>query len=610
MLPEARRGKPKQKPPVANFRGGNDSRSNNSNGFGGANTFSANTSANTALGFGSLGIHSDSLDDPCFNLSLHSPADFEALLSSPLLPNPSSPRKLVRPSRSSAKPTNAFSPSADLNLLNPPSARRKRGHTETAVACPYPQCDREYTCKASLRYHIKKCPYREEIEPIVQQAASSLENRIYNNNILAPASLTQNTNLISGHVQIPHSSLASNMDVFSDILWGENDATSASSVNYGNFDFNSSDAGFDDFFGGSTSFSMPQLLNAHNGNLMNTVLPLVNTNLNASLGHTFPGQMFSGPTFSQQFNKMPQPVASSINSSPINIAPKASNRGRPAKKKPVEKKQTATLPSSPADIGISRIELDMLFEEYSTQASPEELESITQAPKSEPNWAWSSDAKQLSLLKLQMNNNFQLVSQAFVIEKELHGAGADETLYWEDQLKLLDSQRTWGVKMFGPTTYHNTTPIFKLDQILNLPSPSTRLVGGTSRSAASREFMRCMNYQYTDTEYWEKREKIFRSGKKTLKATVIGKFSTPNVAPLFEGLVKLGEMCRTAWDMTLVPEILRMRKKKNEFLNFEDALLVRGITSFGLNDLDSIRAHCLPVKTTAIIDERIKALTS
>ncbi|KAJ3378984.1 hypothetical protein HDU84_007139 [Entophlyctis sp. JEL0112] len=259
------------------------------------------------------------------------------------------------------------------------------------------------------------------------------------------------------------------------------------------------------------------------------------------------------------------------------------------------------------ETGISRVELDMLFEDYAAEAKPEELNSILQDTKSEPQWAWTAgqifSAQQLLLLKLQMNNNFQIVSQAFIIEKERHGPGADNTLHWERQLKMLDSQRNWAIKTYGPTSYHNTTPISKLEQILNLHTGSS----GRQRSAASREFVKHMNFQYTDSEYQLAKKKMNGSNSVAVSKSLAAGKLTATVVPLSPSLIKLGEICRLSWDKTLVPEIFRVRKRMNEFLPQEDALLARGILVFGSNDLPSIRAHCLPVRTVDMLSARIKA---
>ncbi|KAI9345633.1 hypothetical protein BDR26DRAFT_141826 [Obelidium mucronatum] len=331
------------------------------------------------------------------------------------------------------------------------------------------------------------------------------------------------------------------------------------------------------------------------------------TGLSPSMGYNTRG--------SQRANQF----SSSASSSPMHFAPLAAHPHfghNPASFAPPSGRYQAPLREiapKRVNTGISRGEVDSLFNEmFKTDGDKElvkekekEMESLLQCPLGvEPKWAWSSkeifSVAQLSVLKIQMNNNFQLVAQAYVIERELHGAGAEETLHWEDQLKSLESLREWGVKGYGPTSYHNTTPIFKLDQIISLPAPTRRM----PRSALSREFVRVMNYQLTETEY---RERLQRSQKKNISAKnqVASSITT---APLFEGLTKLADIFRREWNRDLIPDILRVRRKKAEFLKMEDLLLIRGVISFGVNDIKGIRAHCLPGKTVDAIEGRIKSL--
>ncbi|KAI8612954.1 hypothetical protein BC830DRAFT_517508 [Chytriomyces sp. MP71] len=272
---------------------------------------------------------------------------------------------------------------------------------------------------------------------------------------------------------------------------------------------------------------------------------------------------------------------------------------------------------SQSETGISRAELEQLFDDYSSQASREEKSSLI-PDQVEPEWMWSADKifgkQQLSLLKMQMCNNFQIVAQAYVMEKEMHGADAYETQHWEDQLRALESLRDFGIKSVGPTSFCNVLPVSRFDQVAALQSNARN----QSRSEAARTFIKCMSYQHTESEYKERMAKQLETslGQKTRSGkarSAEARWSSAafSVAPLFEGLFKLQEICRTGWSVELVPNILRMRKKKVlDFLPHEDALLLRGLICFGAADLDSIRALCLPSKTIAAISGRIKALTA
>ncbi|KAI8619703.1 hypothetical protein BC830DRAFT_714281 [Chytriomyces sp. MP71] len=283
----------------------------------------------------------------------------------------------------------------------------------------------------------------------------------------------------------------------------------------------------------------------------------------------------------------------------------------------VQEISTEDFALSQTETGISRGELEQLFEDYSSQASPDEYSSLI-PDQVEPEWMWSAEKvfskQQLSLLKMQMCNNFQLVAQTYVMEKEMHGADAYETQHWEDQLRALESLRDFGIKNLGPTSFCNVLPVSRFDLVAALQSNARN----QPRSEAARTFIKCMSYQHTESECKERMAKQLevslgqktRSGK-ARSAEARWSSAAFSVAPLFEGLVKLQEVCRTGWSVELVPNILRMRKKKvPDFLPHEDALLLRGLICFGVADLDSIRALCLPAKTIAGISGRIKALTA
>ncbi|KAJ3027414.1 UNVERIFIED_CONTAM: hypothetical protein HDU68_003871 [Siphonaria sp. JEL0065] len=493
-------------------------------------------------------------------------------------------------------------------------SKNTRSSTPKVYVCPY-GCGVTYDISQSFKYHVQTCKLKSKCSRPPPHPCSSSSR---------PATSGKQTR--SSQMPLPQS-----------VLWSEDTPqgfqspaviTPGPGADFAQFDFNS-DFDLEDFLNGSSS--VDQFMNQipkHQPPYSQTRPPLhQQSHIEQQQPHVHPmmtrnAQLRFAPTglqqrlqqqhfqqygpYAQQHqlslssgssamvvnNSKPNQFSSSAASSPVHHSQQSApftqqlmNYRNIAMKPPPAVKRMHT--------GISRGE-------------SKEVESLIQCPMVEPHWAWTPaevfSVTQLSVLKMQMNNNFQLVSQAYVIEKELHGSGADETLYWQDQLKCLESQRVWGVTIFGPTSYHNTTPIAKLEQIFSLPAPTYK----TARSPASREFVRFMNYQVSESEY---RDRVSRLQKKNNLAGSSGAVGGLTVIPLFEGLIKLGQVFRAAWSRDLVPEIVRgIRRKRTDFALSEDVMLVKGVISFGLNDLNGIRAHCLPAKTVDSIESRIATL--
>ncbi|KAJ3240482.1 hypothetical protein HDU81_003623 [Chytriomyces hyalinus] len=472
--------------------------------------------------------------------------------------------------------------------------------------CTNAGCNKVYAVRQSYHYHKKNCPYGADYSsPNVKTTTSERKSQ----KVLVPHSGNTNRPPAAGISRLQnysadvYTSSSPDLNFLMDggDLFGDNPLLLDSSGHGGFSTAGALNAAWSSTDQIDFGFNLDLDLPPPPGSFLHqmTSNEFLNPPLNAA-----PAAPLQGSSF-------PSSNGPSLNIQPV-IQPKSASQAALE----IALKSDALNENPQSSTGISRSELEMLFEEFSSQATVDEIESII--PKSaEPNWMWSPDkifsAEQLTLLKMQMNHNFQLVSQAYVIEKELHGPDAFETQHWEDQLRSLESARNWGIKSAGPTSFHNSLPISRFDQVAALPGPSRNV----PRTEASKIFVKCMSYQYTEHENKGRSNRIREDASKTAKskgaeARWAGNYSTlPAVAPLFEGLIKLGEMCRGTWSQTLVPNILRTRKKKVvDFVPHEEALLLRGIVCFGVSDIESIRAHCLPAKTMAAISERIKTLTA
>ncbi|KAJ3076342.1 hypothetical protein HDU98_003924 [Podochytrium sp. JEL0797] len=262
--------------------------------------------------------------------------------------------------------------------------------------------------------------------------------------------------------------------------------------------------------------------------------------------------------------------------------------------------------------GICRDELDDLYEDYvRSNATPNEVEGLAAIPiEHAPRFDREIfSTTQLTLLTHQLNTNFQLVSQSLIIERELHGPGADESIYWESQLKRIEQNRKWAVGAFGESSVHNVAGVAGVDVIRKV------------KRGAGREFARGMSYQLNETEYAE-RERRFQKSKMLGGAGagggrgggggVVGGVGEVGevlkTVPWAEGLVKVKDVLVAlgCWNEEVAPNIARTRRRKGDFSVLEDALLARGISTFGAKDVPSIRAYCLPTKSIDAISTRIK----
>ncbi|KAJ3108750.1 hypothetical protein HDU97_000150 [Phlyctochytrium planicorne] len=254
---------------------------------------------------------------------------------------------------------------------------------------------------------------------------------------------------------------------------------------------------------------------------------------------------------------------------------------------------------------ISSDEWEYLFEEYLLGASEIERDALLHVPKVAPLYSNSSypifSSEQLTLLRIQMQQNLQLVSQAYVMVKELRGDLADDTNFWRRQLKQLDGNRESAIQFVGCGSFHHSPAAPYISQILQPPPPETK------NTYLSREFRRSYNYQLSlkEKKDWEIRLSKDEKGKRQPRPQRM------YPAPIFERLAAVIQMGGCAFDSSLIPNIIKVRKGRGaEFVGQEDALLVRGMIAFGCNSLETIRAFCLPPKSVEEIEARVDGLAN
>ncbi|KAJ3364095.1 hypothetical protein HDU91_002719 [Kappamyces sp. JEL0680] len=216
-------------------------------------------------------------------------------------------------------------------------------------------------------------------------------------------------------------------------------------------------------------------------------------------------------------------------------------------------------------------EVDDLFKEtakdsgFSTVLANTNLPATVQNKASEINWlvqgASGFSLEQISMLRSQIGQTFQLCIQALALDTELNGKQEDN--FWQDQL--------YGVQTIGSRS------VFDIAGLEEGPSVSSMLSG-----VPDRQFVADFN---------SKLEKKKRDSSLALPKNLVALIGK------FEGL----------FSPHLIPTLQPTKRSlKSYFTSHEDALLFQGIVRFGAIDTASIQSHCLPGRTCTQIYNRIK----
>jgi hypothetical protein len=214
-------------------------------------------------------------------------------------------------------------------------------------------------------------------------------------------------------------------------------------------------------------------------------------------------------------------------------------------------------------------------------------------------------------LQQQINQNFQLSTQLYVLQREIHGEVHSETLWWQQQLisSALFFDQLQSEHAFSVPSILEVSQIFQLDFF-------------GEHSSRRREFLTAYNQQVSSMEknrFLAKRnERIMSHG--SLAPSRRSKKGLIQIAPIPESLLYITKMFRDFFDLKLVPNMLRgfviyfndlvVRKCRTAtFHEMEDELLFEAVKMFGLEDYRSIRAHFLPTKSVREIQSRISNMT-
>ncbi|KAJ3192149.1 hypothetical protein HDU67_005620, partial [Dinochytrium kinnereticum] len=152
--------------------------------------------------------------------------------------------------------------------------------------------------------------------------------------------------------------------------------------------------------------------------------------------------------------------------------------------------------------------------------------------------------EQLVLLRIQTQQNVQIASQAYTIERELRGEEAEDSRYWRTQLLKLKENRDYGYRVIGTSTFHDSPVIQHIDRIV---ATSDR-----TKSKASKEFRKSLGYQLTSREKRDIDIRLLREGNERKRHA-----TNLYPAPLFDQLEELIQLAGLAFDSNLIPRIMR-----------------------------------------------------
>ncbi|ORX82833.1 hypothetical protein BCR32DRAFT_326680 [Anaeromyces robustus] len=298
---------------------------------------------------------------------------------------------------------------------------------------------------------------------------------------------------------------------------------------------------------------------------------------------------------------------------------------------------------------VSVEELDDLFQDFIQD--PNEINRNTAELKNDittPNWVIDEkhlfSQEQIELLKKQMLQNFQIVTQAYAIEKELRGPDSIQAGHWKSQLMEMDQCICWSdtqkeeaminsekyiekekekdeinenkngkgkesevdkdtlskvnIKCEGALSikqsYFEIPGFDRLSRLFEIPYDNS--------STKSRQFSRNFSRQYSKSEVIK-----YRTADDIDKRV---KFKSIVPVQLPESIEQMIEIYSDVFDPNLIPDILRVRRGRMRFLPIEDELLLAGLKRFGDDDWFSIRAYYLPTKTRKQLKTRYKNLIS
>lgn len=209
----------------------------------------------------------------------------------------------------------------------------------------------------------------------------------------------------------------------------------------------------------------------------------------------------------------------------------------------------------------------------------------------------------LAQLKQQMHANFQIITQAYVIQREVYGPQHVEVQWWENNLRQVSAQDYCAqVLTTGPHSALAVTGANRIMEIFKLPDFNIT-------SDKTVEFKAKYQFQSSQGERNKIEKKIQKNHEMGVKNRVVIDRHCPLVYP--DSLRKVLYMFKDSFDVKLFPVIYRVRlgTTKN-FTAEEDELLCLGCRIFGFEDRQSVRSLFLPARSINQIYKRFRYLCS
>ncbi|KAI8866855.1 hypothetical protein GQ42DRAFT_165211 [Ramicandelaber brevisporus] len=223
---------------------------------------------------------------------------------------------------------------------------------------------------------------------------------------------------------------------------------------------------------------------------------------------------------------------------------------------------------------------------------------------------------QMSQLRCQMMQNFQIVLQAYLTESIVRGSKSEYAQHWNNQLNYLDQLNNHAININSQTVHHAQSQqltrgpsfftICGLPHVLSyIRDDSTMASLVPAGDSAADNKQRASKLAPTDDSAVAAFQQAFVKGKAPSSRAVSKPVELPpRISTFFRALSPI-----------LTPELhlkitAAAKVTRVSFATHEDILIMNGIRFFGTDEYDTIRSHLLPLKQSYQIENRISNLRS
>ncbi|KAJ1980594.1 hypothetical protein H4R35_001060 [Dimargaris xerosporica] len=242
---------------------------------------------------------------------------------------------------------------------------------------------------------------------------------------------------------------------------------------------------------------------------------------------------------------------------------------------------------------------------------------------------------QMQTLRRQMCQNFQLVTQAYLLETATQGVTTPVATHWHKQMEVLQQLHVYG-RAVSTNHFASFCTIPGADQLVseaNALASHLRRIHGFSLPGSGRlgQPLPCASPHVSPwslpasastnpkaTHHEESKalldfQRNFRRPVRRRVKSAESKWVEHQPEPLAlpRSLADFLSACAPLFDPVLLPQICSARyKSRVMYFPCEDRLLFLGLRYFGLENWDTIRSHLLPTKSNAQLEIRVSNLKS